>query len=97
MPAMSTIQPKAIILGLSFFGVAVVAFIAGMVTQRNMASMFKSNAPALLLPAEGAVLDSDKPDDWEFSWATVPDAKLYTVYIWHQDVGASTREVEITS
>jgi hypothetical protein len=97
MPAKNTLQPKVIILGLSFLGVAVVAFIAGMVTQRNLASMFKSNAPALLLPAEGAVLDSDKPDDWEFSWATVPDAKLYTVYIWHQDVGESVREVKIPS
>lgn len=97
MPAKSTIQPKVIILGLSFVGVAIVAFLAGMVTQRNLARMFTSNAPVLLVPTEGAALDQDKPADWEFSWASVPDAKHYEVYIWHQDVGSSTREVETAS
>jgi hypothetical protein len=74
-----------LIFGLVAVCIAAGAFVAGMLFERNFPSVFasSSNTPTLLSPAEGAVLKTDVPEMWEFSWSKVPKAEKYHVYICH--------------
>jgi hypothetical protein len=76
---------KAILLAFAAVVGAVLAFVAGMLFERNFPSVFTSasNTPELLSPAEGAVLKTDAPDMWKFSWSKIPKAEKYHVFIGH--------------
>ena len=79
---------RKLLLGLAALGIAGVAFFAGVLVEHYFPSLFafQPESPALLSPAEGAVLANGRgspPADftWDFSWSEVPRADRYELII----------------